>query len=189
MILSAHAITKALESGDWTCSIPLDTLNLGINSVDVTLFNEILTPAFTGSVNPRKVPERELFKSLVFTNYILEPQNFILASVNEAFDCTRPLFIHGRNRFFVPNYEGRSTMARLGLASHLSAAFGDWGFSGSFTLEMYNHAPWALEIEPGMRIGQVFFLEVDEDVHRKRYKGYSQTDLRPHAPILGPDRA
>ena len=51
--------------------------------------------------------------------------------------------------------EGRSTLARLGLAVHVTAPTVLAGFRGRLYLEMYNLGPFAVQLRPGMRIGQL----------------------------------
>ena len=56
---------------------------------------------------------------------------------------------------FVPMYEGRSSLGRLGVSSHITAGFGDIGFEGNWTLEISVVQP--VRIYPGMRIGQLYW--------------------------------
>lgn len=60
---------------------------------------------------------------------------------------------------FAPHIETRSSMARLGFSSHLSAGWGDCGFSGNFVLEITVVHP--LKIYPGIEICQVAFTRPD----------------------------
>ena len=53
--------------------------------------------------------------------------------------------------------EGKSSLARLGLAVHITAPTIQAGFRGSLVLEMYNAGPWTLEMTEGMQIAQVIF--------------------------------
>ena len=48
----------------------------------------------------------------------------------------------------VPQIEGRSSVGRLGLFVHVTAGFGDVGFSGYWTLEMFAVHP--VRIYPGV---------------------------------------
>jgi len=56
---------------------------------------------------------------------------------------------------FVPMLEGRSSIGRLGLFVHITAGFGDVGFSGYWTLEMFCVQP--IKIYPGIQICQIFY--------------------------------
>lgn len=49
----------------------------------------------------------------------------------------------------VANVQGKSSIARAGLAVHLTAPIIHPGFSGPIALELYNHGPWTLEFFPG----------------------------------------
>ena len=73
--------------------------------------------------------------------------------------------------YFVPMYEGRSSMARLGVQSHISAGFGDVGFISQWTLEIT--VVHNLIVYPGMKIGQVYFHRINEQYNtaENRYNG------------------
>ena len=184
---------------------------IGPNSIDVTLGNTFLWPRSKGigSVDPRNAESMQ-WDPVTADSIVLTPGGFMLGSVQERFVCEeevlincgeaardwRTLVIGGgpqpghkvtRTAVFAPMYEGRSSCGRLGLASHITAGFGDYGFSGAFTLELYNHLRWPIKLYAGMRIGQVAFEEV---CGPKRYAGaYSGTNHNagPVPPKLGPD--
>lgn len=54
----------------------------------------------------------------------------------------------------VPMLEGRSSIGRLGLFVHITAGFGDVGFKGFWTLEMFCVQP--IRIYAGVEICQIF---------------------------------
>mgnify|MGYP003192700780 CR=1 FL=1 len=56
---------------------------------------------------------------------------------------------------YVPMLEGRSSWGRLGLFVHVSAGFGDIGFSGNWTLEIIPSR--RIRIYPGMEIAQIYY--------------------------------
>lgn len=62
----------------------------------------------------------------------------------------------------VPMLEGRSSIGRLGLFIHVTAGFGDVGFSGYWTLEMHTIHP--IIIYPNVEIGQLYFLTIEGDI-------------------------
>ena len=72
--------------------------------------------------------------------------------------------------------EGKSSLARLGLAVHISAPTIQAGFRGSLTLEMYNAGPWTLELTEGMQIAQVIFERL-EQTPSHGYQGQFQGQL------------
>jgi dCTP deaminase len=55
----------------------------------------------------------------------------------------------------VPMLEGRSSVGRLGLFVHVTAGFGDVGFKGFWTLEIFAVHP--IRIYPGVEICQIFY--------------------------------
>ncbi len=211
MKLGGIALAELFTSGDWR-AYRADQLLLidqilpliGPNSVDVTLHNEFLIPRSQGGgpVDPRNHDSLGWDSRILKDGeqIILQPGAFMLGAVNERFICEEPVLIENelflnsvnsvnpRKACFAPMYEGRSSCGRLGIASHITAGFGDYGFGGAFTLELYNHFPMPVILHPGMRIGQVAFDEVHLP---KRYVGaYSGTNHHngPVRPRLGPDR-
>lgn len=158
-------------------------LKIGSNSIDVTLGNTILImenkPIAEAIDLDLPLPDN-IYTEVVISEkgYRLDPGDFILGAVMERFDINPTLKL-------VQHYDGRSTMARLGILSHVSAGFGDYGFNGAFTLEIKNLGNCAILLKPGMRIGQVYFQKVDGPIE---YDGYTQSDFKPGLPRLGKDR-
>lgn len=68
----------------------------------------------------------------------------------------------------VARFEGKSSLGRLGLLTHITAGFIDPGFHGSITLELKNITGMMWKIIPGMKIGQICFEELTGHV-RKPY--------------------
>lgn len=88
--------------------------------------------------------------------YILDPGEFILGCTEEM--VTLPNNIAAR-------FEGKSSLGRLGLATHVTAGFIDPGFQGQITLEIKNMNHLPIAISPGMRIGQLCFFETEPAEH------------------------
>ena len=61
----------------------------------------------------------------------------------------------------VPMLEGRSSIGRLGLFVHITAGFGDVGFSGFWTLEMYCVQP--IRVYANIEICQIFYHAIEGD--------------------------
>lgn len=96
--------------------------------------------------------------------YVLNPDEFILGSTIE--EVSVPDFLAVR-------FEGKSTLGRIGLTTHVTAGFVDPGFSGRITLEIKNLAPWPIVLYPRMDIGQVSFSLVGY-VEEKKKEGFTQ---------------
>ena len=85
--------------------------------------------------------------------FILHPGEFVLGSTLEK--VTLPDDI-------VTRIEGKSSLGRLGLLIHSTAGFVDAGWSGHLTLELSNVANLPITIYPGMKIGQLSFVQLSE---------------------------
>ena len=78
----------------------------------------------------------------------------------------------------VPMIEGRSSIGRLGLFVHVTAGFGDVGFCGYWTLEMFAVQPVA--IYPGVPICQIFYHEIGGDITEYASNKYQHNaDIQP----------
>lgn len=60
---------------------------------------------------------------------------------------------------YVPCFDGRSSIGRLGISVHETAGFGDEGFRGFWTLEMSVIHP--TKIYPYVEIGQIYFEPIE----------------------------
>jgi len=83
--------------------------------------------------------------------FYLHPGEFVLASTLEWFRL--PDDLAGR-------IEGRSSWGRRGLVVHATAGFVDPGFAGVLTFELSNAGRLPIELEAGLRIGQVCFFDM-----------------------------
>jgi dCTP deaminase len=66
---------------------------------------------------------------------------------------------------YVPMLEGRSSIGRLGLFVHITAGFGDVGFAGFWTLEIFCVQP--IRVYPGVEVCQIYYhsIEGEYDVY------------------------
>jgi len=83
--------------------------------------------------------------------FVLHPGEFVLGSTSERIGASDDL---------VARVEGKSSLGRLGLLIHSTAGFIDPGFDGHITLELSNVANLPITLHPGMKIGQISFLEM-----------------------------
>jgi dCTP deaminase len=75
---------------------------------------------------------------------------------------------------FVPMLEGRSSIGRLGLFIHVTAGFGDIGFSGFWTLEIHCIQP--VKIYPGVEICQIYYHSIEGE-YEKYSSGKYQNNI------------
>lgn len=205
MILGKTDIFNAFESGKWTPYRDGEIVNprdlvIGPNSVDVTLSNQALVPV-DNTVLDTHINAEHFIPHTIGGKLILASGAFVLLCTRERFDTSYPLAIGARLRIFTQLLHGRSTVARMGLMVHLVAGFGDYGFRGAFTMEVFNASRNTVILHPGDRIAQVSFEEVScEELRCKNYKGlpvdgiyegaYNGCDHYdcPIAPKLGKER-
>lgn len=120
-------------------------------SLDLRLGDSFLEPLFHDSDDLVSMRLRSMEfnrRPLVDGAIIMEPGEFLLATTKEAI---------GLGPDLVGQLMGKSSVGRMGLTVHVTAGFCDPGFVGNITLEMVNHLPCRLELEPGIAIAQISF--------------------------------
>lgn len=154
MLLSDRDLVAEIKAGNLQLD-PFEPALIQPSSIDVRLdrmfrvFNNHLYTHIDPAVrqddltSPVEVPPGEPF--------VLHPGEFVLASTFEVISLGNRLA--GR-------IEGKSSLGRLGLLTHSTAGFIDPGFSGHVTLELSNVANLPITLYPGMKIGQVSFLQM-----------------------------
>ena len=74
--------------------------------------------------------------------------------------------------------EGRSSIGRLGIFIHITAGFGDVGFSGYWTLEIFCIKP--IIIYPNVEIAQLYYHTIDGDYEEYNSGKYQNNiDIQP----------
>ena len=144
MILSGAEIYRHL--GRDIILDPFDEARLNPNSYNLTLHDELLT--YEEVVLDMAQPNRTRRVKIPKDGLVLTPQKLYLGRTVERTETHN----------FVPMIEGRSSIGRLGLFVHVTAGFGDVGFCGYWTLEMFAIQP--IRIYPGVPICQIFFHQI-----------------------------
>jgi dCTP deaminase len=70
--------------------------------------------------------------------------------------------------------EGRSSIGRLGLYIHVTAGFGDVGFSGFWTLEIHCVEP--IRIFAGVEICQIYYHSIEGDYDKYKSGKYQDNN-------------
>ena len=160
VILSDVSIRKAIAEG----RILLDPFvedHVQHSSVDVTLDNlfRVFRNDTTPFIDPKESQEdlTELVEVDAERAFILHPGEFVLGSTVERVQLPDDL---------VARLEGKSSLGRLGLLIHSTAGFVDAGFDGHLTLELSNVANLPIALYPGMKIGQLSFLQMTTPAER-----------------------
>jgi len=164
MILSGHEIRRRLDSD--IVIDPFDEANLNPNSYNLTLHDEVMT--YEEVVLDMRRPNRVRRIAIPPEGLVLNPEQLYLGRTVER------TATHG----LVPMIEGRSSVGRLGLFVHVTAGFGDVGFCGYWTLEMFAVQP--VRIYPGVPICQIFYHEITGDITEYQSDKYQNNcDIQP----------
>ncbi|QDV24430.1 dCTP deaminase [Aureliella helgolandensis] len=145
---------------------PFEESQLNPNSYNLRLHNELLV--YEEVVLDLKVPNRYRRLEIPASGLVLSPNQVYLARTVE----------HTETHNLVPMIEGRSSVGRLGLFVHVTAGFGDVGFKGYWTLEMFAVQP--IRIYPGVEICQIFYHTLEGAVAEYSSRKYqNNTDIQP----------
>ena len=147
MILSGREILKHM--GKDIIIEPFCEKRVNPNSYNLTLHNELLLYENQLLDMKRHNPARTIV--IPDEGLILEPNRLYLGRTNE----------YTATSAFVPMLEGRSSIGRLGLFVHVTAGFGDVGFRGYWTLEMFCVQP--VRIYSGVEICQIYYHSIEGD--------------------------
>ena len=154
MILSDRTIREELEAG----RIEIDPLGEGCiqpSSVDlhVDRYFRVFRNHTMGFIDVKQDLEEltELVEIGEDDVFILHPGEFVLGSTLERVALPDDI---------VARLEGKSSLGRLGLLIHSTAGFVDAGWDGHLTLELSNVANLPITLYPGMKIGQISFLQM-----------------------------
>ena len=169
VILSDRSIREALASGRIEID-PLDESCIQPSSVDLTIdryfrvFRNHTTPIIDVKENLEELTELVEIRDEPESRFMLHPGEFVLGSTAERIKL--PTNLVGR-------LEGKSSLGRLGLLIHSTAGFIDAGWDGHVTLELSNIATLPITLYPGMKIGQISFMEMTTPADKPYGKGAS----------------
>lgn len=169
MILSGLEIEKRLGKGIEIT--PYNPAQLGPNSYNLRLANELLVYK-NSPLDMRKKNEVERI-IIPESGLLLEPNKLYLGRTVE----------YTKTDEFIPMLEGRSSMGRLGICVHVTAGFGDIGFSGFWTLELFCINP--VIIYPNTQICQIYYHTVLGEAKKYNSKKYqNNSGIQPSLSYL-----
>lgn len=176
MILSDRDIKKTIAEGKiQVFPAPNFADQLGPCSLDLHLGN--VFKVFKPSQYPyldlkRPVNMEDIMEEIVTgedgSPFILQPKDFVLAVTKEQF--TLPADIMGR-------LDGRSSLGRMGIVVHSTAARFDPGWSGKAVMELGNLGIMPVVLYTGMRICALTF----ETLTSPAEESYSKNENRKYA--------
>ncbi len=147
MILSGREIKKRL--GKEIVIDPFNETQLNPNSYNMRLHHELLV--YEDYILDMKKPNNAKTITIPPQGLILAPNTLYLGRTVE----------YTQTDSYVPMLEGRSSIGRLGLFVHITAGFGDVGFNGYWTLEIFCVQP--IRIYPRVEICQIFYHTIEGD--------------------------
>ena len=147
MILSGKEIKNKL--GKEIIIEPFSEKQLNPNSYNLKLHNELLI--YDETILDMK--KQNKVKNIIIPEegLVLEPGKLYLGRTIEYTATDK----------YVPMLEGRSSIGRLGLFIHVTAGFGDVGFRGYWTLEIFCVQP--IRIYSGVELCQIYYHSVEGD--------------------------
>lgn len=145
MILSGKKIKEQL--GKEIIIEPYSEKQLNPNSYNLKLHNELLV--YDEEVLDMKKENKASKIIIPEEGIVLQPRKLYLGRTMEYTETDK----------YVPMLEGRSSVGRLGLFIHVTAGFGDVGFKGYWTLEIFCVQP--IRIYPGVEICQIYYHDID----------------------------
>ncbi len=164
MILSGEEIQSRIGADIRIMPFCEDAVNP--NSYNLTLHNELLV--YEEVVLDVKQPNRYRRLTIPEEGLILSPGQIYLGRTVE----------YTETHNLVPMIEGRSSVARLGLFIHCASGFGDVGFRGHWTIEMFAVQP--IRIYAGIRICQIFYHELAGGIREYDSEKYQDSlDVQP----------
>lgn len=185
MILSDRDIVAALQCGRIRIDPAPDlAVQLGSVSVDFRLGTTFMVfehsrHSFIDPRQPQSIGDAmRTIEVAPDEPFIMQPGDFALASTMERLELPDDLL--GR-------LEGRSSIARLGITVHSTAAVFEPGWIGTATMELSNLGRMAVALYPGMRICAFSFDQVSSPVmtpyRKKAYNKYAG-QVTPRASLL-----
>jgi len=168
MVLSDGDLKKAIKSRKIVIKpLPDFSAQLGACSIDLRLGHTFRV--FEHSRHPyidpfKKEVREEITKEFRVKDgqpFIIQPGDFVLGATIEYVEV--PDDLTGR-------LEGRSSIGRLGVVIHSTAAHIECGFRGHITLELANMGKMPVALYPGMRICSVSFEQLSSPAEIPYYK-------------------
>lgn len=150
MILSGLEIQNQLGKG--LVIEPFTPAQLNPNSYNLRLHDEVVV--YADHVLDMRADNPAQHLRIPEDGLLLEPGRLYLGRTVE----------YTETHSFVPMLEGRSSVGRLGLFVHVTAGFGDVGFRGYWTLEMFCIQP--IRIYPNVELCQIYYHTINGEYVR-----------------------
>ena len=167
MVLSDKDLKIAIKSGKIKITpVPDFKTQLGSCSIDLRLGNvfRVFEHSKHAYIDPFEKTSDSFTREIVMKPkeaFIVQPGDFVLATTMENVAVPDDL---------VGTLEGRSSIGRLGIVIHSTAAAIDAGWRGHITLELANMGKLPVALYPGMRICSIAFEQLSSPAEVPYYK-------------------
>lgn len=156
MILNGNTIKKLMEAKNLIENANLE--NIRSSSYDLTATDEIIS--FKKKKEPISLIDAETLTTMYKTikiekEYELQPNESILIPISDLFNMPDNICAHVR---------GRTSFNRLGL--NISNQHINPGYKGKLNITLTNNSPNTYRLTPNMRIAQVVFEALDNNVSK-----------------------
>ena len=164
MIISGKEIASRM-GGDIIID-PFDKKKINPNSYNLSLHSELLVYK-NRQLDMKENNEAEKIE-IPQDGLVLEPDRLYLGRTIE----------YTETKTLVPMLEGRSSIGRLGLFIHVTAGFGDVGFRGFWTLEIFCIQP--VMIYSGVEVCQIYYHTIEGEYEKYSSGKYqNNTGIQP----------
>ena len=164
MILSGKEIESRI-GGDIIID-PFDKKKLNPNSYNLSLHSELLV--YKNQQLDMKENNEAVKIKIPPDGLVLEANRLYLGRTIE----------YTETKTLVPMLEGRSSIGRLGLFIHVTAGFGDVGFRGFWTLEIFCIQP--VKIYSGVEVCQIYYHTIEGEYEKYSSGKYqNNTGIQP----------
>jgi dCTP deaminase len=178
MLLSHESIQRAIDEGSIIIKPEFNKKNLRPVGLRLHLAKEILIPLPGQTVEIDK-PQDLKYKEVDLTReeFYLEPGQFILDATHESLQ-TAP--------HILPILDGRSTIARLGITTHITASIIDGAFEEPHVvvLEIKNVGNFRIRLKFKDPIAMMVFALLQDPVTQKMQSQYGKNQTKVTPPNL-----
>ncbi len=158
MILSDTTIAEYLDQKKIVILPEFNRENIRPVGVRLHLGSRLLIPRQGLTVDPEH-SDQVLFDKIDISEegHLLKPDDFVLGSTYESFQVPRDMVCH---------IDGRSTVARLGLAIHCTSGMidGNYEHPRTVVLEIKNQGNFTLILRQGLAIAMLAFMPLSSDI-------------------------
>jgi dCTP deaminase len=178
MFLSHQSIEQYIDEGKIIINPEFEKKHIRPVGVRVHLAKEVLVPEPNQTVEidkPQDLKYKEI--DLGCEEFYLEPGQFVLGATFEAIQTPSNLIVF---------LDGRSTVARLGITTHITASVIDGAFEAPhvIVLEMKNVGNFRIRLKFKDPIGMILFAELKDPITQKIQTQYGKKQTKVTPPNL-----